>query len=44
MNSVLFEEPYYHINPMDNTYEDTYIIDTQEQNIEYAEDEQEELF
>ena len=29
---------------MDNTHEDTNLVDTQEQNIEYSEVEQEELF
>ena len=29
-NSVWFEDPYDHINPMDNNHEDTHIIYTQE--------------
>ena len=30
VNAVRFEDPYEHINPMDNIHEDTHIIDTQE--------------
>ena len=33
VNSVRFEDPYDHINPTENTHENTHIIDTQEQNI-----------
>ena len=33
VNSVCFEDPYNHINPMENTHEDTHLIDTQEQDI-----------
>ena len=44
MNSVLFEDPYGHINPTYNTHEDTNLIDKQEQNTEDAEVEQEDLF
>ena len=40
LNSVRFEEPYEHINPMDNTHEDIHIIGTQEKDIEYDEVEQ----
>ena len=28
VNSVYFEDPYDHINPMDNPHEDTHLIDT----------------
>ena len=41
MNSVRFEDPYDHINPMDNTHDYTHLIDTQEHNIEDGEDKQE---
>ena len=41
LNSVWFEYPYDHINPMENTQEDINPIEPQEQNIEYAEVEQE---
>ena len=34
VNSVLFEDPLYHINPIYNTHEDTHLIDTQEQDTE----------
>ena len=44
MISVRFEDPYDHINPMENTHEDIHLIDTQEKNIEYDEYKQEELF
>ena len=27
VNSVRFEDPYDHINPMENTHEDTHLID-----------------
>ena len=37
VKSVLFEHPYNHINPMDNTHEGTHLIDKQEQNIDNAE-------
>ena len=43
-NPVRFEDQYDNRNPMENTHEYTNIIDTQEQNIEDAEVEQEELF
>ena len=43
-NSVRFEDLYDHINPMDNTHEDTHLMDTKEQIIEYFQVEQEELF
>ena len=41
LNSVHFEDPYEHINPMENTHEDTHLIDTQEKDIEDNEVEQE---
>ena len=41
VNSVRFEDPYNHINPMENIHEDTHLIDTQEQNTEDVEVEQE---
>ena len=41
MNSFRFEYPYDHINPMDNTHEDTHHIDKQEKGIKDAEAEQE---
>ena len=28
LNSVFFDDPYEHINPMENTHEDTHPIDT----------------
>ena len=31
VNSVRFDEPYDHINHMENTHKDTHTIDTQEQ-------------
>ena len=34
VNSFLFEDPYDHINPMENTHEDTHLINTTEQYIE----------
>ena len=43
-NPVRFSDPYDHINPMDNTHDETHILDTQEQNREDGEGEQEELF
>ena len=44
VNSLQFQDPCDHINPMYNIHEDTDIIDTQEQDIEDSEVEQEELF
>ena len=44
MNSVCFEDPYDHINPMDNTHEETNLIDTQRKDIEDSEVEEKELF
>ena len=41
VNSVCFEYLYDHINRMDNTHEDTHLIDTQEQDTEDTEVEQE---
>ena len=41
MNSVRFEDQYDHLNPTNNTYEDTHLIDTQEQYVEENEVEQE---
>ena len=44
VNAVFFEDSYDHINPTENTYEDTHIIGTQYQDIKDDEVEQEELF
>ena len=33
VNSVRFGDPYDHTKPMENTHEDTHLIDTQEQDI-----------
>ena len=44
MSSALFEDPYDHINLMENDHEDTNCINTQEQNMEDAEVDQEEWF
>ena len=33
INSVLFEYPYYQINPMENTNDDTQLIDAHEEHI-----------
>ena len=41
VNSICFEDPYDHINHVDNTHEYDHLIDTQEQNREDYEDEQE---
>ena len=41
VKSVCFDESYDHINPMENTHEDTHLIDTQEQYMEDTEVEQE---
>ena len=39
VNSVHFEDPYYRINPMYNTHDDTHIIDTHEEhNGEYSDE------
>ena len=43
LNLVRFEDPYYHIKPMDDTHEYTHLIDTQEKNIEDAVVEHEEI-
>ena len=41
VNSVRFEDPYDHINPMENNHEDTHIMDTQYQYMEHTKVEQE---
>ena len=41
MNSVHFEDSYKHINSMDNTNDNTHLIDAHEEhNIEYSEEEE----
>ena len=35
VNSFRFDDPYEHIHHMKNTYEDTHLIDAQEQEMEY---------
>ena len=45
LNLVRFEDPYNHINGMDNTHDDTHLIYTHmEQNIKYSEVEYENFF
>ena len=42
VNSIRFKDPYDHINPMENTHEDTHPLDTHiEKNREDSEDEEE---
>ena len=43
MNSVRFEDPHDHINPIYNKHDETHIIDIKEQNRDFDEAEQEEV-
>ena len=44
MNSVFFDDPYEHIQHMENIHEDNHLIYTQEQDMENNEVEKEKLY
>ena len=44
MKSVCFDDPYDHINHIENTHEDNNLIDTQEQDMEDTKIEKEQFY
>ena len=44
MNSDRFDEPYEYMNHMENTHEDTYLIDAQEQDMKKNDAEQDKFY